>query len=138
MVMNFIMLVAMYPIVLILYFVFKNTCKEQNGSLFAVNMKPEWKERPEVQAVVEKFNSEMKQYFLLLLVLPLTSFLTGYVSVQLTIWMLWMLLAIVLLCLPLVHANSALKEWKKEQHLYGNMQITWKNKKSKAFSVPDP
>lgn len=123
MVMNFIMLVAMYPIVLILYFVFKNTCKDQNGSLFAVNMKPEWKERPEVQAVVEKFNSEMKQYFLLLLVLPLTSFLTGYVSVQLTIWMLWMLLAIVLLCLPLVHANSALKEWKKEQHLYGNMQM---------------
>ena len=123
MVMNFIMLVTMYPIVVILYFVFKNTCKDQNGSLFAVNMKPEWKERPEVQAVVEKFNSEMKQYFLLLLVLPLTSFLTGYVSVQLTIWMLWMLLAIVLLCLPLVHANSALKEWKKEQHLYGNMQM---------------
>ena len=63
MVMNFIMLVTMYPIVVILYFVFKNTCKDQNGSLFAVNMKPEWKERPEVQAIVEKFNSEMKQYF---------------------------------------------------------------------------
>lgn len=123
MVMNFIMLVTMYPVVVILYFVFKNTCKDQNGSLFAVNMKPEWKERPQVQAVVEKFNREMKQYFLLLLVLPLTSFLTGYMSVQLTIWMLWVLLAIVLFCLPLIHANSALKEWKKEQHLYGNMQM---------------
>lgn len=32
--------------------------------------------------------------------------------------MMWILIAIVLLCLPLVHANSGLKRWKTEHCLY--------------------
>ena len=39
-------------------------------------------------------------------------------SIQLTIWMMWILLAIALLCLPLVHANNGLKRWKTEHCLY--------------------
>ena len=51
-------------------------------------------------------------------VVPLSSFLTKHMSIQLTIWMMWILIAIVLLCLPLVHANSGLKRWKTEHCLY--------------------
>lgn len=66
----------------------------------------------------EKFRREMKQYFIFLLIVPLSSFLIKYISIQLTIWMMWILLAIVLLCLPLVHANNGLKRWKTEHCLY--------------------
>ena len=108
----------MYPIVFIMYLIFKNQYKNTDGSLFAVNMKPEWMKEPKVAAIVEKFRKEMRTYLILLLILPLTSFLVSYVSIQLTIWMIWVLLAIVWFCLPLIHANRALKTWKKEQKLY--------------------
>ena len=96
----------MYPVLLVLYFCFRGQYQYADGCLFAVNMKPEWIKEPEVAAIVEKFRREMKQYFIFLLIVPLSSFLTKYISIQLTIWMMWILLAIVLLCIPLVHANN--------------------------------
>jgi len=108
----------MYPVLLVLYFCFRGQYQYADGCLFAVNMKPEWIKEPEVAAIVEKFRREMKQYFIFLLIVPLSSFLIKYISIQLTIWMMWILLAIALLCLPLVHANNGLKRWKTEHCLY--------------------
>lgn len=118
MIVNIIMFFTMYPVLLVLYFCFRGQYQYADGCLFAVNMKPEWIKEPEVAAIVEKFRREMKQYFIFLLIVPLSSFLTKYISIQLTIWMMWILLAIVLLCLPLVHANNGLKRWKTEHCLY--------------------
>ena len=118
MIVNIIMFFTMYPVLLVLYFCFRGQYQYADGCLFAVNMKPEWIKEPEVAAIVEKFRREMKQYFIFLLIVPLSSFLTKYISIQLTIWMMWILLAIALLCLPLVHANNGLKRWKTEHCLY--------------------
>ena len=118
MIVNIIMFFTMYPVLLVLYFCFRGQYQYADGCLFAVNMKPEWIKEPEVAAIVEKFRREMKQYFIFLLIVPLSSFLTKHMSIQLTIWMMWILIAIVLLCLPLVHANSGLKRWKTEHCLY--------------------
>ena len=118
MLVNIIMFFTMYPVLLVLYFCFRGQYQYADGCLFAVNMKPEWIKEPEVAAIVEKFRREMKQYFIFLLIVPLSSFLTKHMSIQLTIWMMWILIAIVLLCLPLVHANSGLKRWKTEHCLY--------------------
>ena len=118
MVMNLILFVTMYPVLFLLYFIFRSQHEYANGCLFAVNMKPEWIKEPEVTAIVDRFRKEMKSYVLFLAIVPLGSFLTAYMSIQLTIWMLWILLAIWLLCLPLVHANNRLKAWKREHYLY--------------------
>lgn len=118
MLVNIIMFFTMYPVLLVLYFCFRGQYQYADGCLFAVNMKPEWIKEPEVAAIVEKFRREMKQYFIFLLIVPLSSFLIKYISIQLTIWMMWILLAIALLCLPLVHANNGLKRWKTEHCLY--------------------
>ena len=118
MIVNIIMFFTMYPVLLVLYFCFRGQYQYADGCLFAVNMKPEWIKEPEVAAIVEKFRREMKQYFIFLLIVPLSSFLIKYISIQLTIWMMWILLAIALLCLPLVHANNGLKRWKTEHCLY--------------------
>ena len=118
MIVNIIMFFTMYPVLLVLYFCFRGQYQYADGCLFAVNMKPEWIKKPEVAAIVEKFRREMKQYFIFLLIVPLSSFLIKYISIQLTIRMMWILLAIALLCLPLVHANNGLKRWKTEHCLY--------------------
>ena len=118
MLLNIIMLVAMYPVIFVMYFLFRVQYKYSNGCLFAVNMKPEWIREQKVEAIVEKFKKEIKSYFIVLLFVPLTSFLIRYSSIQITIWTMWVILAIMLMCLPLIHANHALKAWKKEQCLY--------------------
>ena len=118
MLLNIIMLVAMYPVIFVMYFLFRVQYKYTNGCLFAVNMKPEWIREQKVEAIVEKFKKEIKSYFIFLLFVPLVSFLIRYSSIQITIWTMWVILAIMLMCLPLIHANHALKAWKKEQCLY--------------------
>ncbi len=118
MIVNIIMFFTMYPVLLVLYFCFRGQYQYANGCLFAVNMKPEWIKEPKVQEIVEKFQTEMKRYVIILMLVPFTSFFTKYMSIQLTIWMMWILLVIGLLCLPLIHANGALKKWKREQKLY--------------------
>ena len=70
MIVNIIMFFTMYPVLLVLYFCFRGQYQYADGCLFAVNMKPE------VAAIVEKFRREMKQYFIFLLIVPLSSFLT--------------------------------------------------------------
>ena len=141
MIVNIIMFFTMYPVLLVLYFCFRGQYQYADGCLFAVNMKPEWIKEPEVAAIVEKFRREMKQYFIFLLIVPLSSFLTKYISIQLTIWMMWILLAIVLLCLPLVHANNGLKRWKTEHCLYETektehrIESSRKNQKSKISAI---
>lgn len=118
MLLNIIMLVAMYPVIFVMYFLFRVQYKYTNGCLFAVNMKPEWIREQKVEAIVEKFKKEIKSYFIFLLFVPLVSFLIRYSSIQITIWTMWVILAIMFMCLPLIHANHALKAWKKEQCLY--------------------
>ena len=68
----------MCPVLLVLYFCFRGQYQYADGCLFAVNMKPEWIKEPEVATIVEKFRREMKQYFIFLLIVPLSSFLTKY------------------------------------------------------------
>lgn len=78
----------MYPVLLVLYFCFRGQYQYANGCLFAVNMKPEWIKEPKVQEIVEKFQTEMKRYVIILMLVPFTSFFTKYMSIQLTIWMM--------------------------------------------------
>ena len=75
MIVNIIMFFTMYPVLLVLYFCFRGQYQYADGCLFAVNMKPKWIKEPEVAAIVEKFRREMKQYFIFLLIVPLSSFL---------------------------------------------------------------
>lgn len=116
---NIMMFVMLYPVVFVLYFAFRRAYRYENGCLFAVNMEKEWIKEPEVEAVVEKFGKEMKHDLILLALIPFCSLLTKHMSIQLSIWMMWILLVIFLLCLPFVHANNALKKWKMEHHFYG-------------------
>ena len=123
MIVNILMFVTVYPLNFIFYFIFRSQYQYENGCLFAVDMSPEWIKEDEVKAVVEKFKKEMRNYFLFLAIVPFSCLFTKYFSIQLTIWTFWMLAVIILLCLPLVHANNALKKWKREHFLYEDVEV---------------
>lgn len=101
----------MYPIVFIMLFLFSTQNKYENGRLFAVNMKKEWIKNATVADIRQKFKKEMRYYAILLAIVPFVSLLTSHMSIQLTIWMFWLLAAIFLLSLPIMRANHRLKTW---------------------------
>ncbi|MDE7300279.1 MAG: hypothetical protein K2N94_15890, partial [Lachnospiraceae bacterium] len=59
----------------------------------------------------------MRRTFFVFLVVPVFCFFIPYISIQFTIWMLWLLAAIVFLELPCIRANRELMCWKKERLL---------------------
>lgn len=69
-----------------------------------------------------KIQKEMRYYAILLAIVPFVSLLTSHMSIQLTIWMFWLLAAIFLLSLPIMRANHRLKTWKTQNHLYEDRQ----------------
>ena len=96
MIMNIIFFATMYPIVFIMLFLFSTQNKYENGRLFAVNMKKEWIKDATVADIRQKFKKEMRYYAILLAIVPFVSLLTSHMSIQLTIWMFWLLAAIFL------------------------------------------
>ena len=122
MIMNIIFFATMYPIVFIMLFLFSTQNKYENGRLFAVNMKKEWIKDATVADIRQKFKKEMRYYSILLAIVPFVSLLTSHMSIQLTIWMFWLLAAIFLLSLPIMRANHRLKTWKTQNHLYEDRQ----------------
>lgn len=122
MIMNIIFFATMYPIIFIMLFLFSTQNKYENGRLFAVNMKKEWITDAAVADIQQTFKKEMRCYTIVLAIVPFVSLLTSHMSIQLTIWMFWLLAAIVLLSLPIVRANHRLKAWKMQNHLYEDRQ----------------
>ena len=118
MIMNIIFFATMYPIVFIMLFLFSTQNKYENGRLFAVNMKKEWIKDATVADIQQKFKKEMRYYAILLAIVPFVSLLTSHMSIQLTIWIFWLLAAIFLLSLPIMRANHRLKTWKIQNHRF--------------------
>ena len=103
------------PILLIVYGVMRYYSRAQGGLLFGARVEPGWTEEPEVRAIRKTFVRQMNRYALLLLVLQLGLFLIPYVSIAMTVWVIWMIAAIVVLEVPYVRANHALRRWKAER-----------------------
>lgn len=69
----------------------------------------------------------MRYYAILLAIVPFVSLLTSHMSIQLTIWMFWLLAAIFLLSLPIMRANHRLKHGKRKTICTktGSRNIMW-------------
>lgn len=122
MMMNMIMLVGMYPVLFLLYFVLKNSAKPKKGLVFGVTMKKEWLNDEEMQTLTNQYQKKMKRNLLIMLVTPLVCFLTDHVSIQLTIWMIWLFAAIVAMELPFIQANKKVTELRRERGWQDDLQ----------------
>ncbi len=118
MILNIILFVGLYPVLFVLYFVMKNTAKVQNGILFGAAMKKDWLSEEAIEQIIAEFYKEMKKVLLIFAVIPVICFLTPYVSIQFTVWMVWMLAMIVGVNVPLARANKKIKDLKMERGWY--------------------
>lgn len=120
---NVLMLVGMYPVVIILYFVYRMNAKNRNGVIFGVRIPKEEGTAQEFLEVTEEkrkiYYRRMRRIFFIFLIIPLVCFFVPHISIQFTIWMFWLLAAIVCLQIPYVRANGELSRWKKERRLLG-------------------
>lgn len=114
---NIILFISMYPVVFIVYFVMKYSGKNRNGTMFGLCIPKDEQLAEEFYRQVENkqvwYQRRMRNTLIIFLVLPLISLAVPYFSIQFTIWMFWLLLAIIFFELPCIRVNRELKEWKK-------------------------
>lgn len=109
---------TLYPVLFIICIVFALQNSYKDGMLFAVNMKREWVEDENVKAIQKRFKKEMIWYSLILAIIPFSCLFIPYFSIQMTIWMVWLIGAIIMLTLPTIFANNRLKQWKLKMGYY--------------------
>ena len=118
MILNIILLLCMYPMMLVVCYVLYNCAKPQNGIVFGSKLPMKYMGEDAVKQVVERFKKEIKRNAIIVAILPFSAFLTPYVSIQMTIWMVWVLLVIALVQIPYIKGNAAIKNIKRENGWY--------------------
>lgn len=110
MILNILFSAMMYPVMLILFFIFKYVGKNTKKYVFGVSLTKEQKEGEEVKGIVKAYDRDFLILFLATMWEPFLAFLTKYISVQLTIWMMWFLITLALMMVPYARANR--KAWR--------------------------
>lgn len=114
-IMNIIFFVTMYPIVFLLYYIFKVEGKAKPHMLFGIRVSEEWLSKAENEALQEDYRHKMNRYLLIVALVPLLTLLIPYFSISFTIWMVWLLAAIVVFMLPYAMGNRKLKQIKQDR-----------------------
>lgn len=116
---NLLMAASLYPVLLILYFTLKAPAKYEKNLLFGITMKKEWLEEPEVKALTEElkhqYKKELRLCAFICALVPCSCFFIPYLSIQLTIWCMWIFVIIVVFMIPQIRAHKKLMQWKKDQ-----------------------
>ena len=118
MVVNMLMLVAMYPMMMIVCFVMYTSMKPKNGMAFGSTISVERMKDEAIKEIERQWCVEMKRNIVITALIPFTAFLTPYVSIQIAIWTLWCFVLIVLLEYPFVKANAKVREVKRARGWY--------------------
>ena len=118
MILNIVLLVAMYPMMMAVCYFMYNSMKPKNGFAFgctvsAVRMKDET-----LKEIEREWAAEMKRNIVITALLPFTAFFVPYVSIQMTIWTLWTFVLIALLEWPFIKANAKVKDLKRGMGWY--------------------
>lgn len=112
---NFIFFIFMYPIILIMYFVYRGQGKANLHMLFGIRYSKEWLPDEEREQLEADYRRSMNRFLLYYSLPTLITFFIPYLSINLTFWMLWMTIIIVMSMAPYFKANRKLLTLKKER-----------------------
>lgn len=115
MILNIIMAVTMYPVVFIMYFFMRWIAKSDNGYCFGAVLRGKWREEPQVKSIRQEFLHKLNLWLLVSVVVPVAAFFIPYVSISMTIWMIWLLAVVFYPSVPFFRANKMVRQWKQEQ-----------------------
>ena len=104
---------AIIWLVPMMYFLMKNECKPKKNIILGVTLPLEAQGDGEVQAVLARFQREMKWACWGVLALILPTLLIRDFGVFLTAWIVWIVLICFVLLLPYVRCNGALRQLKE-------------------------
>ncbi len=127
---NILMAACMYPTLLIVYVVLKNEIKttiKRPGkamTLFGVQLSHEQMTDPEIDEVLERFNKEMKQMFIIIAIFPVLAFFMPWFSISFSIWMMWLFVIFILLFVPIVRGNRRVKAVKRRRGWYDPEELS--------------
>ncbi len=127
MVLNIIFLVSMYPVNMVLYFLYKSYGKlknmRQKRLYYGVHAPKEEALREVFMELVQEqekfYMKRLKNYMLATFWIPVVTFFIPGFSTSFSIWMLWLVGVMGLLILPYIQAHQCLKGWKREHALVG-------------------
>lgn len=115
MVTNIILLVCVYPFVLFMYVLLKNQLTPRKGLWYGVSLTKEQADTPEVEQVTKKYNKEMRNNLILLLLVPIPAVFIPWFSVFMIFWTVWLFAGVVAFFIPFAKANGTLKELKRKK-----------------------
>ena len=89
---NIITFISIYPIAFILYYFQKSTVKShaKRGILFGISCS-QWLSTQERDQIMETYLGKLKRYLRIFALLPVATFFIPYLSLNFTLWMLWVL-----------------------------------------------
>lgn len=146
MALNIIFGLCMYPVVFLMYFFIRTAVKTKNGYCFGASVKREWEKEEKLQEIRKAFLKSMNRWLLVSAISPIVIFFVPYVSISMTLWMVWLLVMIFYLMIPYVKANKAIRIWKQEQGysreedgvVYAELKAAGTVRKVKAISFLIP
>jgi len=118
MILNFLMLLAMYPMMMIVCYTMYVSMKPKNGLAFGCTISNVRMKDETLKEIERQWSAEMKRNIVITALLPLTAFFVPYVSIQITIWTAWVFVLIVLLEWPFIKANAKVKDLKRGMGWY--------------------
>jgi len=118
MILNIVLLVAMYPMMMAVCYFMYNSMKPKNGLAFGCTISTVRMKDETLKEIEREWETEMKRNIVITALLPFTAFFVPYVSIQMTIWTLWTFVLIVLLEWPFIKANAKVKDLKRGMGWY--------------------
>ncbi len=112
---NLIMVVCLYPFVLIMYALLKNDAAPKKDWYFGVKLTKEQQKTTEVEEVCKTYNKQMRNWFIVLMLIPIPIIFIPWFSVFMSFWLGWMMVSIFVFFIPMGVANTKLKELKIEK-----------------------
>ena len=115
---NLLMLIAIYPMMMIVCFVMYTSMKPKNGMVFGSTISVERMKDESIKEIERQWAKETKRNIFIVALIPLLAFFVPYASIQITIWTMWCFVLIVMLEYPFVKANAKVKEIKRGMGWY--------------------
>lgn len=111
---SIIFMVACYPVIFLMYFMFRGL-GDRNGYCFGATLDRKLKSDPAVKEIDVNYRKILKKHMIILGIIPLFCFLIPYISIEFTIWMIWILVICFYPMVLYAKANKQVQELKKER-----------------------
>jgi len=130
---SIIFMVGCYPVLFLMYFLFRNLANK-NGYCFGATINKELREDEKIKAIDVEYRKGLKKYTIIFAVIPFVGFFVPYVSIEFTLWMIWILVVCFYPMFFYARANIQVQEVKKERGWNNVSEVSYTD--LKIASVP--